>query len=148
VADRSIADDALRELEPLVGEWTVEATWPGGETWPGSVTFEWLATGAHLVQRGSLEHPQAPDNVSVIGCDAANGTYAQLYTDERGVCRVYEMEIGDGRMSLRRDGQPFAQRFTATFSDDGNTITGRWEIAEDGATFEPDFDLVFRRVTA
>ena len=148
MADRSIADDALRELEPLVGEWTVEATWPGGETWPGSVTFEWLATGAHLVQRGSLEHPQAPDNISVIGCDAANGTYAQLYTDERGVCRVYEMEIGDGRMSLRRDGQPFAQRFTATFSDDGNTITGRWEIAEDGATFEPDFDLVFRRVTA
>ena len=148
MADRSIADDALRELESLVGEWTVEATWPGGETWPGRVTFEWLATGAHLVQRGSLEHPQAPDNVSVIGCDAANGTYSQLYTDERGVCRVYEMEIGDGRMSLRRDGQPFAQRFTANFSDDGNTITGRWEIAEDGATFELDFDLVFRRVTA
>ena len=148
MADRSIADDALRELDALVGEWTVEATWPGGETWPGFVTFEWLATGAHLVQRGSLEHPQAPDNVSVIGCDAANGTYAQLYTDERGVCRVYEMDIGDGRMSLRRDGQPFAQRFTATFGDDGNTITGRWEIAEDGATFEPDFDLVFRRVTA
>ena len=148
MTDRSIADDALRELEPLIGEWTVEATWPGGETWPGLVTFEWLVTGAHLVQRGSLEHPDAPDNVSVIGCDAANGTYAQLYTDERGVCRVYEMEIGDGRMSLRRDGKPFAQRFTATFSDDGNTITGRWEIAEDGATFEPDFDLVFRRVPA
>jgi len=147
VAD-PMADDALRELEPLVGEWAVEATWPDGETWPGRVTFEWLATGAHLVQRGSLDHPDAPDNVSVIGCDAANGAYVQLYTDERGVCRVYEMEIGDGRLSLRRDGQPFAQRFTATFRDDGNTIAGRWEIAEDGATFEPDFDLVFRRVTA
>jgi hypothetical protein len=27
--------------------------------------------------------------------------------------------------------EPFSQRFTATISDDGNTITGRWEIAED-----------------
>ena len=28
--------------------------------------------------------------------DAANGTYFQLYTDDRGVCRIYEMSIGDG----------------------------------------------------
>jgi hypothetical protein len=28
-----------------------------------------------------------------------------------------------------------SQRLTATFSDDGNTITGRWEIAEDGTNY-------------
>jgi hypothetical protein len=91
------------------------------------------------------EFPEAPDNVSIIGCDAANGTYFQLYSDERGVCRVYEMSIGNGEWKLWREGEPFSQRFTATFSDDGNTITGRWEIAEDGTNYSTDFDLIYSR---
>lgn len=146
--DQPTAEDALRRLEPLVGEWTMEATWPSGEMWPGGgrVTFEWHDSGAHLVERGTVELPDAPDNISIIGCDAANGTYFQLYTDERNVCRVYEMSIGDGEWKLWRQGEPFAQRFTGTFSDDGNTITGRWELAEDGSDFETDFELVFRRM--
>src|SRR6266550_2107771 len=128
--DQPTAEQALRELEPLVGEWTVEAKWPDGEPWPGGgrVTFEWHALGAHLLERGTVELPEAPDNVSIIGCDAANGTYFQLYSDERGVCRVYEMSIGNGEWKLWREGEPFSQRFTATFSDDGDTITGRWDI--------------------
>ena len=130
------------------GEWTVEAKWADREPWPGGgrVTFEWHASGAHLLQQGTAELPEAPDNVSIIGCDAANGTYFQLYSDERGVCRVYEMSIGNGEWKLWREGEPFSQRFTATFSDDGNTITGRWEIAEDGTNYTTDFDLIYRRV--
>jgi hypothetical protein len=98
------------------------------------------------VERGTAELPEAPDNVSIIGCDAANGTYFQLYSDARGVCRVYEMSIGNGEWKLWREGEPFSQRFTATMSDDGNTITGRWEIAEDGTNYTTDFDLIYRRV--
>jgi hypothetical protein len=147
VMDQPTAQDALRRLEPLVGEWTMEAAWPNGEPWPGGgrVTFEWHPSGAHLGQRGTVELPEAPDSLSVIGCDAANGTYFQLYSDERGVCRVYEMSIGDGKWKLWRDGVPFSQRFTATFGDDGDTITGRWEAAEDGTHYRTDFDLVYRR---
>jgi hypothetical protein len=33
-----------------------------------------------------------------------------------------------------------------TFRDDGNMITGRWEIAEDGTNYTTDFDLIYRRV--
>lgn len=145
--DQPTVESALKELEPLVGEWTMKATWADGKPWPGGgrVTFEWHDSGAHLVERGTVDFPAAPDNVSVIGCDAANGTYYQLYSDERGVCRVYQMSIGGGEWRLWRDGEPFAQRFRATFSDDGNTITGRWEIAE-GDDFVPDFDLVLLRV--
>lgn len=86
-------------------------------------------------------------NVSVIGCDGANGTYVQLYSDERGVGRVYEMSIGNGGWKLWREGAPFSQRFTGTFSDDENTITGRWEIPDDGTNYTTDFDPVFHRVT-
>jgi hypothetical protein len=29
---------------------------------------------------------------------------------------------------------------------DGKTIVGRWEKAEDGSTWDTDFDLTYRRV--
>jgi hypothetical protein len=142
------AEHALGELEPLVGEWSLEAKGADGKPWPGGgrMSFAWHPSMAHLVQHGTIDHPDAPDSVSIIGCDAANGTYYQLYSDERRVCRVYEMSIGDGVWKLWRKGEPFAQRFTGTFADDGNTIVGRWEIAEDGVHYETDFDTVFYRV--
>lgn len=148
--EQPTAEMALRQLEPLVGEWTLSAARPDGRPWPGTgrVTFTWHASGAHLLQFGSVELPEAPDNFSVIGCDAANGTYFQLYSDDRGVCRVYGMSIGNGEWRLWRKGEPFAQRFTARFSDDGNTITGRWEKAEDGTDYTTDFDLTYRKVDA
>ena len=146
--DQPTAEEALRKLEPLVGEWTVEARWPSGEPWPGGgrATFEWHASRAHLIERATADLPEAPDNISIIGCDAANATYFQLYSDERGVCRVYEMSIGDGEWKLWREGEPFSQRFTGRFSDDGTTIVGRWELAEDGTNYETDFDLTYTRV--
>ncbi|MET0510418.1 MAG: hypothetical protein ABW135_01880, partial [Thermoleophilaceae bacterium] len=135
--DQPTAEDALKELEVLIGEWTMEAIPPGGEPWPGEArtTFGWMEGNQLLLERSMVEMPEAPDGVCVIGCDAANGTYYQLYTDERGVCRVYEMSIGNGEWKLWRDGEPFSQRFTATISDDGNRIEGRWELAEDGENF-------------
>lgn len=48
----------------------------------------------------------------------------------------------------RRDDSPldFAQRFTGTFADDGDTIRGRWEKSGDGANWQLDFELTYRRV--
>ena len=140
--------EALKKLEPLLGTWSMEAIPPGGEPWPGEaqVSFEWHDSGALLVERWTVSLPEAPDGVAVIGCDAANGTYYQLYTDDRDVCRVYEMSIDEREWKLWRDGEPFAQRFSGRFEDGGATIRGRWELAEDGADFRTDFDLIYRRV--
>jgi len=40
--DQPTAEQALRQLEPPFGEWTLEARWPDGQPWPGGgkVTFE------------------------------------------------------------------------------------------------------------
>ncbi len=129
--DGPTAQEALRRLEPLVGEWTLEAQASGraAVTWRGKGDDRMAPLGAHLVQRASVDVPGAPDNVSIMGCDAANGTYFRLYSDERGVCCVYEMSIGGGRWEPWREGEPFPQHFTATIGDDGDTIPGRWEKA-------------------
>lgn len=146
--NQGTAQDALGRLEVLIGTWALEATPPGGEPWPGESrsTFEWHDSRAHVIQRSTNEMPQAPNAISIIGCDAANDTYFQLYSDDRGVCRVYEMRIADGEWRLWRTGAPFAQRFTARFEDDGNTIVGRWETAADGTHYDIDFDLTYRRI--
>ncbi|WP_155838646.1 hypothetical protein [Arthrobacter castelli] len=50
------------------------------------------------------------------------------------------MSIDEREWKLWREGEPFPQRFTATISEDGNTITGRWEKAPDGQTWQIDFN--------
>lgn len=135
---------ALERLDALVGEWTMEAGPPGGPPWPGAarVTFEWLEGRAFLIQRWTVDVPEAPDGIAIIGAGADTGRYRQHYFDSRGVHRLYEMTLDDGVWTLSRDEpDPFPQRFTGTLSADGSTIAGRWEKAEDGRTWETDFDL-------
>jgi hypothetical protein len=138
---------ARERLEALVGEWAIEAGPPGGPAWPGGgrVTFAWLDGAPLLLERLHVDLPEAPDGVAVIGCDGISDTYYQLYTDERDVQRVYAMSLSDGVWKLWRDGQPFAQRFTARFSQDGKTIVGRWEIEEDGE-WRTDFELTYTKL--
>jgi hypothetical protein len=148
--EQPTAEQALRALEPLVGTWTLEAKGPDGQAWPGNgrVSFQWHPSRAHLVQHTTTDVPGAPDSTSIIGCDAANSTYVQLYSDERGVCRIYSMWIDAGEWTLKRDGDPFPQRFVGTISEDGHTISGRWEKAEEGATFTVDFFLIYHKVVS
>jgi hypothetical protein len=46
-----------------------------GPPWPGEAraTIEWHDSGAHLVVRSTVEMPEAPDSISIIGCDARTG---------------------------------------------------------------------------
>src|SRR5687767_505194 len=147
-------DAGARALEPFVGMWEVEARFPALDppVVRGTSTFGWLLGHRFLVQRAQTDHPQAPDSEMVIAPDGdVPGGYRAHYFDSRGVVRLYEMTF-DGRnwTLLRRspDFSPldFAQRFTATFGDDGDTITGRWEIAPDGGDFQSDFALTYRRI--
>jgi hypothetical protein len=146
--DQPDAEEALKRLEPLVGQWTLGITAPNGDPLPGNgqSRFAWHESGAHLVQHTSIDVAEAPDSTSIMGCDAANGSYVQLYSDERGVCRIYEMGFEGNEWTLLRVGQPFPQRFVGTISEDRNTILGRWEKAEDGRNFTTDFHLNYHRI--
>ena len=139
----------LEQLDLLVGTWTMEAVPPGGDPWPGEAhaSFEWLEGRTFLIERWSIEMPEAPDGIAIIGAGEGEGTFQQHYFDSRGIHRVYEMTLEDGVWKLWRDSpDPFPQRFSARFSDDGKIIAGRWEKALDGTTWEIDFDLTYRKV--
>jgi hypothetical protein len=144
---------ALKDLGIFVGEWSVEISNMSFLPDPaakvrGQYSFDWLpgAPGrAFLAMYSGVEDSDFPRTVGVIGRDDSLETYILLYFDSRGVSRVYEMSLKDGVWKLWRNSPGFSQRFTGTFSDDGSTITARWEKSTDGANWEHDFDLTYRR---
>jgi hypothetical protein len=146
-------DPMTERLAPFVGEWSMEAQFPGIQATDvrGRTVFEWMPGKRFLVQRFEVQHPDAPDGIAIIGFDRAKDLYLQHYFDSRGVARVYEMSFDNGVWRLWRtsaDFTPldFSQRFTGTFSKDASTITGRWEISHDGTSWEHDFDLTYTKV--
>ena len=143
-------DKALDAFELFVGEWTmIPGFLPNPAEAPGArTTFEWLTGKRFLVQRWEVDHPDAPDGIAIIGFDPATGACVQHYFDSRGVGREYEMTFANKVWTLQRlAAEPdFSQRFTGAFSDDGNTIAGRWDISADGSSWDHDFDLTYTRV--
>jgi hypothetical protein len=140
-------------LEVLLGEWSLEARFPGAPPSDvrGRVAFEWMSGERFLIQRWEVPLPEAPDGVAIIGFDEGRGTLLQHYFDSRGVARLYDMSLEGGVWTLSRtrpDFTPlsFSQRFTGRFSDDGARIDGRWEQAADGTTWALDFDLIYTRL--
>jgi hypothetical protein len=146
---------ALARLNVFVGEWSVEARFPANgmeEGPPARSWFEWVLDGQFLVQRTEVPVPEAPDSLAIVGADPETGAYIQHYYDSRGVARLYAMSLADGVWTLTRESPDFTplafrQRFTATVSDDQNTISGTWEKAVGGAGWEHDFALTYRRAS-
>jgi hypothetical protein len=141
-------NSALKRLDALVGDWEMEGPNPfdPAAVLRGRANFEWLEGRRFLVQRWNVEHPDFPDGIAIIGYDDSTGDYSQHYFDSRGVSRIYKMSLSAGVWRLWRDDPDFAQRFTGTFEDNGNTIKGRWENSSDGSKWEVDFHLTYKKV--
>ena len=142
----------LEHLNPFVGEWDLEVSLPSPSEVTARAVFEWTLDGRFLLQRSEISIPEAPNALCVIGPDPRGDGYVQHYYDSRGVIRFYAMTFEAGVWTLVRESPDFSdlnfhQRYEGTFSEDGNTIDGHWAISHDeGATWEKDFDLVYRRV--
>lgn len=149
--DGAARDEALERLGVLVGEWAVEVDFPGLTAPTARSVFEWTLDGRFLVQRTEVPLAEAPDSMAMVAVDPETGQYTQHYFDTRGVVRVYAMTFAEGVWRLLREAPDFSplafrQRFTGHVSDDGDTIHGTWEMANDGsAPWEHDFALTYHR---
>jgi hypothetical protein len=142
----STRNPQLEPMNGLVGAWTVEATHPAYPSLvvAGVSTFEWLEGERFLIQRSRNEHPDFPDSIGILG--AFDEALALHYYDSRGVHRIYEVSFGDGAWSMSRDAPGFSQRFTGTFGDGGDTLSGLWKLSEDGSSWADDLAITFRKV--
>jgi len=153
VTERHAENPQIEDLTAFIGEWSTRADFPNAPPTDlrGRTMFEWMPGAHFLIQRWDAPHPAAPDGIAIIGFDPSRKTYLQHYFDSRGVARVYEMSFLDGVWSLSRESPDlspldFSQRFTGTFSDDGQTIAGRWEKRDHESSWEHDFDLTYTKV--
>jgi hypothetical protein len=151
--------EALARLDVFVGEWLVQARFPGDGPAPSGAAgaapqarswFEWVLDGQFLLQRTEIPIAEAPDGLAIVSTDLGTGAYTQHYFDSRGVVRLYAMSLADRVWTLTRESPDFSpldfrQRFTGTFSEDGNTISGSWETRHDGGDWDHDFALTYRR---
>src|SRR2546423_12033504 len=138
---------ALARLDALVGRWTVQPKVDGVS--PAWTEFSWQDDGLFLRQVADADPmpSTAPDawrenapfpTTAVIGLDDAEDEFTMLYADARGVHRVYRMTLVDGDWTIWRYAPGFDQRFTGTFSADGDTIEAHWETSLDGVTWNLD----------
>ena len=145
-------DQRMARLEPFVGEWRLEAPafpLPAELAAQALTVFEWALDGAFLVERSTVPVPEAPDGLCVIAPDSGDG-YTQHYFDSRGVVRLYAMTFDGSEWTLERRTEDFSpldfhQRWTGTFSPDGQAVDGRWETSPDGQAWELDFELRYVR---
>lgn len=148
--DGSARQEVLARLDVLVGEWDVEAEFPGQDVGAGRSVFEWTLDRQFLVQRTEAPNP-APDSTAIVSVEPETGAYTQHYFDARGVVRLYAMSFDGEVWRLLREEEDFSplsfrQRFTGRLSADGDSIHGVWERSEGGsAEWERDFGLTYRR---
>jgi hypothetical protein len=141
-------DPELHGWERFVGRWVTQATHPllPGTTVRGQATFEWLDGRRFLTLRWHYDHPEIPDAIAIIG--VTDGQLSMHYFDYRGVYRVYAVSLEEDQWRFWRDVPSFSQRFTGTFSDDGDTITGQGQLSRDGSRWEDDLAITYRRSPA
>jgi hypothetical protein len=141
----------LESLRALTGRWTTEGAHPllPGPAIHGETTFEWLDGERFLIMRSHYDHPEIPDAIAVTGWvdPEVDEHLSTHYFDSRGVHRIYSVSMTTDAWHFWRDDPGFGQRFTGTFSDDGHTITGRGQLSRDGATWDDDLALTYRRTS-
>ena len=146
-----------RSLDRLIGTWDFETSSEDRFLGRGWTTFEWIEDGAFVLQRADdAPDPRTSEDwathspmpvTAVLGWDDTTGELAQLYSDARGIFRIYRMTLTDETWTAWRDAPAFFQRYVGRFADHGATIEGRWETSPDGTAWEPDFDLAYRKRT-
>ncbi len=123
-----------------------------------AVEVEWLEGARFLIHRARNDHPDFPDSISIVGyvdrdrVDNPSGgepnsaeNLCMHYFDSRGVFRVYDLSVDDEAWRIWRSAPGMSQRFTVLFSDDGDTLDGRWDLSEDDQNWVRDLRIIYRR---
>jgi hypothetical protein len=89
--------------------------------------------------RTPYHHPEIPDAIAIIG--VTDGQLSMHCFGYRGVHRCTQLAAAKAPGGFWRDAPRFSQRFTGTFSDDGDTITGQGELSRDGENWDDDLAI-------
>src|SRR5678816_1672769 len=116
---KNVVGKPLDALQPFIGEWAVEGRhveFPDTVI-RGASVFEWWGDRTFLIHRATLDHPDFPDSIAVMGATQPNGGLAQHYFDSRGVHRLFDMTFAGGVWMLDRKAAVSYTHLTLPTSD-------------------------------
>ena len=140
-------------LAALVGRWRMQGRTRETAEAPATRiealdTYEWLPGRFALLHTVDARvGNERIEGAEIIGWDAARGTYVTQYFGSDGP-HAYEADLTekDGSLVWRMRSQ--SDRFTGTFSEDGNQIVGHWEQLDDQKHWRPWMDITLTRSRA
>lgn len=126
---------ALKSLDVMVGTWDLKGreSGPDGEI-HGQVTFEWMEGGFYFVQRVDIDFAgRKITGTEYVGYDESNEALKSYFFSNTGpgpfggVAFEYVWEVGDETLTIWGGYVGSPASFKGNFSDDHNTVAGRWE---------------------
>jgi hypothetical protein len=143
------SDAALERLDALVGRWKTEGqTTDASGASPDQIdaidTYERLPGGALLHLVDAKVGDQKVEGAELIGHDPDRNTYATQYFGSEGPT-AYEASLTEESEGLTWKLQSKTTRFTGRFSEDGNVITGHWELQGESGDWQPWMDITLTK---
>jgi hypothetical protein len=139
----------LERLDALIGNWKTEGTTTDASAVPvdridATDTYERLPGGALLHLVDARVGNQKVEGAEIIGYDPDRGTYVTQYfgNDE---ATAYEAQLTQERDGLTWRMRSETTRFTGVFDEDGNVITGHWELLQEGRDWQPWMDITLSK---
>jgi hypothetical protein len=114
---------ALRQFDRLIGNWRIS-----GKDVEGTIRFEWMEGGFFVIQHYDLiNFGKHYKGIEYIGFDEDTGTLRSRLMGTDGSRFMYTYEFDGDKMYYWFGEKGSDQYSVGTFSDDGNSLTGRWQ---------------------
>jgi len=140
---------ALALLDVFVGKWHTEGVIAGSPSGPAARlkavdTYEWLPGGFFLIHHVDGHMGEDPVKaIEMIGYDASSRLYTTQSYDNQGNVNAYQANLQGREWTI--SGR--TERFTGAFSEDGNSLTGKWELSDGGGNWAHWMDIKLTRIT-
>ena len=125
----------LQKLDKLVGIWNVS-----GEVC-GQVSYSWMEGGFFLVQYVDIDGAKG---IEFIGYDEESGKLKSHYFDDDGKVLEYTYNINNTDHIIMIAMAGITGKFEGHYSNNGNTISGRWHWTQDGE--EMGYRAIYNRL--
>jgi hypothetical protein len=140
---------ALERLDVLIGRWKTEGRTTGASGAPPDQieavdTYERLPGGALLHLVDAQVGDKRVEGAEIIGYDSARGSYVTQYFGSDGPS-AYEASLSEDDGVLVWTMRSKNDRFTGTFNDERNVITGHWDALDDSSKWQPWMDITLTR---
>jgi hypothetical protein len=142
---------AVERLAVLIGRWKTEGrtTEPSGtpaDRIEAVDTYERLPGGALLHLVDAHVGDQRVEGAEIIGYDPARDSYVTQYFGSDGPS-TYEAGLSEDDGVLVWTMRSKNDRFTGTFNDERDVITGHWDALDESSNWQPWMDIILTRET-